>query len=361
MTTHRRLLAAGLVLLLGIAVGLSRFGVRAAESLPSRLTDQEFWRLNLLSNEIWLQWVIPDLTQRARQGGVYVGVGPEQNYAYIAALKPKMAFLPDIRRGNLDLQLMYKALFEMSADRADFVSRLFSKNRPAGLSTKSTALDIFNAYETVETNSEDVYRQNLKAIDDELTGKNHLPLPKEDLGGIEYVYYNFYWFGPSINYNSSTSNGGRSGNFATYADLMVATDEAGVSRSFLASEDNFKVLKDLEERNLMVPVVGNLAGPKAVRAIGKYTKDHGATITAFYLSNVEQYLQRDGSFGAFLCNVRTMPLDAQSTFIRSQNGGGPGFGGGSVGVRGLGGRGGGLKSYLGTMQEDAKGCAGPGR
>ena len=61
-----------------------------------------------------------------------MGVGPEQNFTYIAVTRPAIAFIVDIRRGNLDLHLMYKALFELSADRADFVSRLFSRKRPAG-------------------------------------------------------------------------------------------------------------------------------------------------------------------------------------------------------------------------------------
>jgi hypothetical protein len=376
MTNRYRLLAVGSVLAVVVGVAVSHFSVRAAETLPSRLTDQEFWRVsqqmsepdgyfqsdNLLSNEIWLQYVIPDLVRRTKPGGVYMGVGPEQNYTYIAAIRPKMVFLPDIRRGNLDLQLMYKAIFELSADRADFVSRLFSKKRPAGLSEKSTAADIFTAYEPVETGSTDVYRQNLKAIEDQLTDKNHLPLSKDDLGGVEYVYDNFYRFGPHINYNSSTSNRGRGGNFVNYADLMEATDAEGVDRSYLSSEDSFKVLKELEERNMIVPVVGNLGGTKAVRAIGKYVRDHGATITAFYLSNVEQYLMRDRLSDKFMCNVSSLPLDGQSTFIRSQNGGAQNrspFGRGGNFGGGFGGRGG-LMSYLGNMQEETKTCPNTG-
>src|SRR5207245_2625298 len=119
-----------------------------AADLPARLTDQEFWGLtetlseaggffrsdNFLSNERGYQQIIPDLLERIGpgRGGVYLGVGPEQNFAYIVALKPQMAFIIDIRRGNLHEHLLYKALFEMSATRADFLSRLFSRSRPAG-------------------------------------------------------------------------------------------------------------------------------------------------------------------------------------------------------------------------------------
>ena len=128
------------------ASGLQPARVPAADP-PTRLADKEFWKLmsdcpepngnfrsdNLVSNEMRYQYVIPELVQDTRPGGVYLGVGPEQNFTYIAALRPRLAFILDIRRGNVDLHLMYKALFELSADRADFVSRLLSRQRPAGL------------------------------------------------------------------------------------------------------------------------------------------------------------------------------------------------------------------------------------
>src|SRR6266478_4225505 len=109
--------------------------------LSSELSESNgsFRSDNLLSNEVWLQYVIPALTEVAKPGRAYMGVGPEQNFTYIVALQPKMAFIVDVRRGNLDLHLMYKALFEMSADRAEFVSRLFSKARPRGGSLDGTA------------------------------------------------------------------------------------------------------------------------------------------------------------------------------------------------------------------------------
>src|SRR5581483_4880631 len=112
---------------------------------------------NLLSNEIWLQYVIPDLVKRTRPGGVYMGVGPEQNYTYIAATRPKMVFLPDIRRGNMDLQLMYKAIFELSPSRADFVSMLFCRKRPESLTAQSTAREIFDAFDRVPTGPDALY------------------------------------------------------------------------------------------------------------------------------------------------------------------------------------------------------------
>jgi hypothetical protein len=317
-----------------------------AGQLPDRITYQEFWSLtetlsepggsfrsdNLLSNEIQLQSIIPDLLNNTSPGGVYLGVGPEQNFTYIAALKPRLVFIIDIRRGNLQLQLMYKALFELSTDRAEFVSRLFTKRRPEGLGRQSTAAELMNAYWDIRTGDDAVYKSNLQAILDQLTKKDELPLSADDIDGIEYVYHSFYWFGPAITYNSSST--GQAGGRTTYADLMMLTDRAGQSRGYLATEENFELLRDLEVRNLIVPVVGNFAGPKAIRSVGKYIRDRGATVAAFYLSNVEQYLNMDGSWGSFCANVATLPLDEHSTFIRSARG-----------------------QLLGNMLAETRGCA----
>ena len=308
-----------------------------AEQLPARLTDQEFWRLvseysepdgtfhseNLVSNEIRFQTVIPGLMNKAVPGRVYVGVGSEQNFSYIAAVRPAMAFIVDIRRGNLDLHLIYKALFEMSADRAEFVSRLFSLPRPDGLTSASTAQEIFGAY-AGSTASQTLFDQNLKSIKEHLITKHGFVLSAGDLSGIDFVYGAWFRFGPNIRYELTGAGRGLrggGGNFPTYAELMTANDGAGVNRSYLASEDSFKFLKDLHARNMLVPVVGNFGGPRALRAVAAFLKQKESVVSAFYTSNVEQYLRQDNIWGKFCASAATMPLDEKSLFIRSARSG----------------------------------------
>ena len=125
---------------------------------------------------------------------------------------------------------------------------------------------------------------------------------------------------------------------------MTSTDADGRARSYLANEENFTILKTLETNNLLVPVVGNFAGPKAIRAVGRYVKEKGATVSAFYLSNVEMYLQQDGIWDRFCANVATLPLDETSTFIRSLRG--ARFGQGGFG----------LGSELGPMASEVRRC-----
>ena len=347
----RRQFLQGAILLV-IAVWLAP-PVRTA--LPERLSDEQFWAIisdssepggsfrsdNLLSNELQMQHVIPELMKTAAPGRAYLGVGPEQNFTYISVLKPSIAFIVDIRRLNLNLHLLYKALFELSADRADFVSRLFSKKRPDGLTAASSAAEIFKGYWDIET-GEALYKQNLEQIRSHLTKTHKLPLTPDDLRGIETVYYAFYWYGPIIQY--STSMGGGGGNFPTYAQLMTATDEKGVARGYLASEEQFSFLKALHSRNLILPIVGDFAGTKALKAVGQYLKERDTAVSVFYLSNVEQYLGREGRLTPFCENVKTLPLDGSSTFIRSIRDG-------NYYANGTG-----LTSVLGNMASEIKQC-----
>jgi hypothetical protein len=356
-----RLVRTAAVVVVAVVAWLTPAGAeRPADTLPDRLTDQEFWRLsqelsepngffqsdNLVSNEIFYPYIVADLIARTKPGGVYLGVGPDQNFNYIVATKPKIVFINDIRRGNLHAQLMYKALFELSADRVEFMSRLFTRTKPPNVNASSTAAELSEGFwsssETVIANDNALYKSNLQAILDHLTKTHSLPLGREDLDGITYIYNQFYWHGPRITYSSSTStNPNAMTTMPTYGDLIMATDAQGVFRGYLASEATFKIMKDLESRNLVIPVVGDFAGPKALRAIGAWVRERGGTITAFYLSNVEQYLQRSNVWFNFCANVASMPLTAESTFIRSVNNG-------SAGGR--------LVNTLGAMQTETAGC-----
>lgn len=336
----RRLLTP--VVLVALVVGAHAQAPIPAGSLPSAISNSDYWKLsrelsepdgffrsdNLVSNEIYFQTIIPELITTTKPDRVYLGVGPEQNFTYIAALKPKMVFIIDVRRGNLHTHLMYKAIFELSKDRADFVSMLFSKARPDGLTTKTSVRDLFQAFVPVET-SEAIYTANLATIQQHLTKTRELPLSEDDLRGIEYVYYHFYWYGPGLTYSSSTSGGGR-GNFVNFQSLMVADDGFGVARSFLAHEEHFLYLKNLHAKNLVVPVVGNFGGSKAIRAVGAWLKERKAMVSAFYLSNVEQYLTQDGLWLSFCGNFAQLPVDDASLFIYSQGGGRGGGGGGGL-------------------------------
>jgi hypothetical protein len=295
--------------------------------IPVRITDAGFWRMvsdfseeggtftfeNLVSNEITFQSVIPTLKQVTAPGGAYLGVGPEQNFTYIAALRPRIAFIIDIRRQNMLELLIYKAIFEMSIDRADFISRLFSRKRPVGLTGTSTAAALFQAFGPVEPDAR-LFERGLEGIKDRLVQTHRFPLSIEDQHSIDHVYRALFLDGPEITYAFR-------GPSHTYVSLMTATDGRGKNWSYLASESNFRLVREMQNRNLIVPLVGDFAGPKVIPAVGQYLREHAATVSAFYTSNVEEYIRSPpDTYLRFCASVATLPVDGSSVFIRWTSG-----------------------------------------
>lgn len=293
-------------------------------TLPAGLNDREFWALieelsepagrftlsdNVVSNEPRyadsVRWLRPN-------GGVYIGVGPEQNFSYIAGLRPAMAFIVDIRRENLDLHLLYKALFEISSDRVEFVSRLFSRPRAADLRRSASVDAIFERYDRIGP-SVDEYVKNTALVRERLRSTRGFPLSQADLDWIDRAFGAFYSDGPDIDYyGSSTVDAVR----PSYRQLMTARDLGGKHRSFLASEAAFQFVKELHTRNLIVPLVGDFGGPTAFRRIGDYVRARGSRIRAIYGSNVGVYLSTQQT-SVFCGNLASLPATGGAWFIES--------------------------------------------
>ena len=313
--------------LLGVALVAPRG--RAADTLPRQLSDRAFWQMivdfsepggvfrsdNFLSNETTYQEVIPKLKTSSSSDGAYLGVGPDQNFTYITALRPRMAFIIDIRRQNMIEHLLFKAILEMSDDRADFLSRLFSRPRPASLERSAAPATLFGAYNDV-TASETLFQKNLKEVENRLVKRHGFLLTADDRRNLEYVYRAFFSEGPDLRYSFPRQSVAARW-FPTYAELMTATDQAGLNHSYVATEQNFRILREFERHNLLVPIVGDFGGDKAIRAVGRYLMEHGATVNYVYTSNVEQYLFQSDAWQHYYSNVAALPLNENSTFIRA--------------------------------------------
>jgi hypothetical protein len=308
----------------------------SADARPAaeRLDDAEFWALfataseaggsfpseNFVSNEMTYQHVIPALQRSLAPDGVYLGVGPEQNFTYIANLRPRLAVIVDIRRQNAMQHLMYKALFELSPTRAEFVARLFARPAVARLRT-APALSAQALFDSADVAAPDdsAFRATADAVVATLTGQHRFALSPADRASIDHVYRVFREAGPGIDYAYRLGRGVVFGSpYPTYAMVQTATNAEGAPMAFLASEEAYRAVRDLQLRNLIVPVVGDFGGPTAIRAVGAFLARRGLSVTAFYLSNVEQYLYRSpGAVERFYANVAALPLDSTSTFIRS--------------------------------------------
>jgi hypothetical protein len=298
------------------------------ESLPaaefSRLIrefseENGFFRSdNFTSNETAYLTVVDTMRRLGASGGAYLGVRPEQNFTYIAKIRPRIAFIVDIRRQAVIQHLMYKAIFHLSPDRVQFLSRLFSRPLPKEKAPKPDApIQDTLAFFSQAAPDEKAYAANLAAIRKTIEEEFQFPLSEADLKSLDYVYRSFREDGLDIAYRMDDSRGGY---FPTLKDLILQPDLNNKLGNFLATNEDYDFVRNMHRKNLIIPVVGDFAGKKALRSVGDYLRKNGFTVTAFYTSNVEQYLFQNEVFAAFVENVRTLPIDDHSLFIRSATG-----------------------------------------
>jgi hypothetical protein len=268
---------------------------------------------NLISNEASYLQVLPALRAKHLQGGAYIGVGPDQNFTYIAESRPSIAFVVDIRRDNLLLHLLFKALFHHSRSRVEYLALLFGRPVPAEIEPwRAATIERLVGYvDEARPGDAAALRARLEPT---IRGFG-VPLSSEDLRTIAGFHQRFIEAGPSLQFHST----GRppQSNYPTYRDLLLDVDPSGRHSNFLGSEDAFQFVRGLEASDRLIPVVGDLSGPSALAAIGKLLANRGERLSVFYASNVEFYLFGDGSFSRFVANLRQVPHAPGSVVIRS--------------------------------------------
>ena len=277
---------------------------------------------NLISNERSYLHVIRALKQPGIAGGVYIGVGPDQNFSYIAAARPSLAFIIDVRRDNMLLHLLFKALFDTSSSRADYLAHLLARRlRPPPDQWRAAGLEkIVAELDSVQPRGEDIesLRRQLEA---QIIGFG-VPLSPQDFDTIHRFHRTFIDAGLALKFQ--TFGRAPQSYYPTYRELLFETDREGQRANFLVNEEDYQFVRGLQQRDLIIPVVGNIAGPSALAAIGRAVRQHGEAVTVFYVSNVELYLFLDGQFQHYADTLSALPRNSRSVLIRSIFNG-PGF------------------------------------
>jgi hypothetical protein len=281
----------------------------AALSEPGGYFDTD----NLISNESSYLQVLPELRQRNVRGGAYIGVGPDQNFTYIADTRPAVAYIVDIRRDNLLLHLLFKALFHESRTRVEYLAQLFGRTAPRDIEAWRTAdADRLARYVA------DAPRADAAALHarlERIVRGFGVALSADDLRTMAGFHQRFIDGGLTLRFQSA----GRppQWNYPTYGDMMVDRDASGRQGHFLATEGGFQYVRDLQARDLIIPVVGDLSGASAVGKIGRAIAARGEKLSAYYVSNVEFYLFADGTYPRFIANLKPIPHTANAVVIRS--------------------------------------------
>jgi len=331
--TRTAVFGVGVVLLLVLAAGT----IPSAPEQPRAATDlsisiEQFGRYidqwsepegyfdtdNFISNETSYLHVLDQLQKQVKPGGIYLGVGPDQNFSYIVSTRPSLAIVTDIRRQNMLVHLWYKALFAMSANRVEYLSLLVSRDMPR-VQPDASLGQILRAIRSSTTN-ERVFQKNLAAVRSLLVDKYRLKLSAADLRKIEYVYRTFWEQALDLRFSSLGRNNAL--NYPTFEEMLLETDREGRQRGYLSTDDLFQQLKKFEADNRLIPIVGDFAGSSALKAVGTFLKENGLRVSMFYTSNVEFYLFNSPGWPRFVANLRALPLATDGVFIRSYFGNG---------------------------------------
>jgi hypothetical protein len=276
--------------------------------------DRYFFSDNYVSNETSYLEVAPLLDRHARKGGAYLGVGPEQNLSYIALLEPKLAFIVDIRRQNALQHLLFKAIFHEAGGRAHFLALLFGRRFDPSTEPPEGA-GVQAVLDAVQRSEPDrglfaATHQRLRA---RITAEFGIELSAGDREALERTQRVFFDQQAAIRFVLHEQNGRK---YPPLSELLSARDPSGTERSFLATGRSFALLKSLHEKNRILPVVGDFAGDHALKAVAAELRRRDLPVSAFYVSNVEQYVIEPEKWRAYVANVLALPSDEQSLFIR---------------------------------------------
>jgi len=276
---------------------------------------------NLISNERGYLKVLGAMDRLGVTGGAYVGVGPDQNFSYIAQVEPVVAFITDIRRDNMLHHLLLKALIERALTRVEFLAGLHGREPPAnpGEWRSRSASEVVDYVDQADPLGD---LEALRAEVTETVVSYGVPLSAEDLETIRRFHGQFIDQGLSLRFTSY----GRAPRpyYPTYRQLTLETDLEGHAASYLATPEAYGSVRGLQLENRIIPVVGDMAGPHGLKEMGVVMREMGVRLTAFYTSNVEFYLWRNATFGAWVDNLAAMPTAENAVVIRSYF---PNFGG----------------------------------
>lgn len=307
---------------LAVALLLAFAGPAAAQRtdfarLSARLSEGNgfFDSDNLVSNETSYLHIMGALRQLGVHGGVYLGVGPEQSFSYIAEIEPELAILIDIRRDNLLLHLLMKAMFEQARNRLEYLCLLYGRAAPRR-SSDWEQRDLAAVLAQVDSSPADsaLHGRQHRELMRRVEGYG-LVLSDSDRVTLRRFHDEFAGAGLDIHFTSGNRMSRRA--YPTARRLYLETDLEGNQASFLATERRWRTVREMQRRNRIIPVVGDLAGAKAMPAIAAYLRETGRTVSVFYVSNVEQYLFQYGTFPAFARNVEQLPAGPGSVLIRS--------------------------------------------
>jgi hypothetical protein len=261
---------------------------------------------NLVTNEDSFARVANDLRRLAPRGGVFLGVGPDQNFTYLAHALPRLAFVLDFRRRNALLHLTHKALFALAPDRSSYLARLTAR-QPGPLPRDPSADELVAAFEGLEMD-----RARLDATTVEVASYLRPLQVVADNEWPELATIQAKLAGPGLKARFLALP-----MYPTLGQLVRARDRLDHPAHFLAREDWYQTVRAAQVGDRILPLVGDFAGSHALGSLGAWLRRRDLAVSVFYASDVEFFLLRSGRFAAYAANLAKIPWAEGALLIRT--------------------------------------------
>jgi len=276
--------------------------------------DSYFFSDNYISNETSYLQVATGLGRRATKHGAYIGVGPEQNFTYIALTEPRLAFIVDIRRGNAIEQFLYKAAFDGAESRAHFLATLLGRDwQKEGDPGPEGSVSAVLAHAERQPQDEATFKRIHDALEQRITSDYRIALSAADRKTLLDTHRAFFDKGLGLRFELKEQNGRK---YPSLRDLFEQKSPEGEIAGYLGSEQSFRIIQRMQRENRIVPVVGDFSGSHALAQIAEELRRRDLTVSVFYTSNVEQYLMEPDKWKAWVKNVEALPTTTESLFLR---------------------------------------------
>jgi hypothetical protein len=261
---------------------------------------------NLMSNEDSFPRICSDIQQHVSKNGIYLGVGPDQNFSYIAHTQPRLAFILDHRRRNLLLHLVHKALFGLSPDRISYLNRLTAR-QPKLSSADLTIDQLIARYRAVSFNND-----WLSAVIDEVVRvlEPYSIVRHDEWSALATIQAKLA--GPGMNARFLALP-----IYPTLELLIRTQDRLHRPAHFLTQEVLYQRVRELQLRDCILPLTGDFADSVTLPRLARWLRMHQLTLSFLYISDVEFFLLRSGRFDSYVQNLSLLPWSASVQIART--------------------------------------------
>ncbi|MEW4568649.1 hypothetical protein AB1L88_12360 [Tautonia sp. JC769] len=261
---------------------------------------------NLITNEDSFPRVIGELGRVATPDGVYLGVGPDQNFSYIARCAPVRSFVLDYRRRNLRLHLLHKALFMLSETRVDYLTRLTAR-RPGHLPERPGAAELVEAYANAPFDEDLLERTRVEVFG---LIRAYGVLDEAEWDDLARIQARLAGPGMLAKFLAMPI-------YPTFGEFIQQPDRDGSPAHMLAQDASYQRVRDAQRNDRVIPLVADLAGSGALPRLAAWLGLQGLKVSVVYVSDVEFFLLRAGTLDAYITNLDRLPKHENALIIRT--------------------------------------------